>query len=104
MRAACWSNKKTPRVNPKMLRLDGVSLLAVVLIGSWQITKAANPCDINKDGVVNVQDVQLEVNEAIGATPAKNDLNGDGVVNVSDVQIVVNAALGKGCASPPKNR
>jgi hypothetical protein len=29
--------------------------------------------------------------------PALNDMNGDGVVNVVDVQIVINAALGLGC-------
>lgn len=28
-----------------------------------------------------------------------NDLNGDGVVNVLDVEIVINAALGLGCAA-----
>jgi hypothetical protein len=39
------------------------------------------------------------INEALGAAPAVNDLNGDGVVNVLDVQIVSNAALGLNCAA-----
>jgi hypothetical protein len=56
-------------------------------------------CDINLDGAMNVVDVQLEINEALGVTPAANDLNGDGQVNVVDVQIVINAALGLGCAA-----
>jgi hypothetical protein len=54
-------------------------------------------CDINGDGNINVVDVQLEINEALGVAPALNDMNGDGVVNVVDVQIVINAALGLGC-------
>ena len=35
----------------------------------------------------------------LGAAPAVNDLNGDGVVNVVDVQIVFNGALGLGCTA-----
>jgi uncharacterized repeat protein (TIGR01451 family) len=61
------------------------------------ILVAADACDINGDGVVNVADVQLEINEALGIAPAANDVNHDGVVNVADVQIVINAALGLGC-------
>jgi len=43
---------------------------------------------------VNVVDVQMIINEAMGVTPAIHDLNGDGVVNVVDVQMEINAALG----------
>jgi sugar lactone lactonase YvrE len=57
-------------------------------------------CDINADGNVNVSDVQLIINEALGVAPAVHDLNGDGMVNVADVQIVINAALGLGCVVP----
>jgi hypothetical protein len=46
-----------------------------------------------------IMDVQLIVNQALGAMPATNDLNDDGVVNVIDVQIVTNAALGLGCSA-----
>jgi hypothetical protein len=55
-------------------------------------------CDLNADGSTTVADVQLVINEALGAAPAVNDLNYDGVVNVADVQIVINAALGLGCS------
>jgi hypothetical protein len=55
------------------------------------------PCDINGDGVVNVADVQLEINEVLGLIPALNDIGGFGSVNVTDVQIVINASLGLGC-------
>ncbi len=54
-------------------------------------------CDINGDGNINVSDVQLVINQALGVVPATNDLNGDGAVNVADVQIVINAVLGLGC-------
>jgi hypothetical protein len=57
------------------------------------------PCDVNQNGIINVADVQLIIDEALGVAPAVNDLNGDGVVNVLDVQIEVNAALGLGCAA-----
>jgi hypothetical protein len=55
-------------------------------------------CDLNGDGSVNVADVQLMINQALGTVPAANDLNHDGSVNVADVQKEINAALGLGCA------
>jgi probable HAF family extracellular repeat protein len=58
-----------------------------------------NSCDVNQDQVVNVLDVQLMVNEALGAGSPHNDLNGDGAVNVADIQIDINAALQLGCST-----
>jgi hypothetical protein len=46
-----------------------------------------------------VSDVQSIVIEALGLSAAVNDLDSDGVVNVVDVQIAVNAALGLSCAA-----
>jgi hypothetical protein len=55
-------------------------------------------CDLNYDGVVNVSDIQLAINQALGIVPCTSaDLNGDGQCNVLDVQRVVDAALGEGC-------
>ncbi len=48
--------------------------------------------DINKDGVVNIQDLVLvasKFGEAVEDDPA--DVNGDGVINVQDLVIVANA-------------
>ncbi|NDJ14513.1 MAG: hypothetical protein EBY17_25510, partial [Acidobacteriia bacterium] len=59
-----------------------------------------NTCDINTSGGVNVADVQLIINEALGIIPATHDLNRDSRVNVADVQLVINAALGLGCNLP----
>ena len=55
-------------------------------------------CDLDGDMNINVPDVQLVINEALGALPNLNDINQDGTVNIVDVQLVMNAALGKGCS------
>jgi hypothetical protein len=54
-------------------------------------------CDLNQDGSADVADVQIIINEALGARAAADDLNHDGVVNVADVQKLINAVLGLGC-------
>ena len=91
--------------------IASVTATANGVAGSYTVTATAGPlaasfallnaskCDINQDGIVNVVDVQREINEALGVSPAVHDLNGDGVVNVVDVQIVINAALGLGCTA-----
>jgi hypothetical protein len=58
-----------------------------------------SPCDIKQTGSISVADVQLIINEALGAAPPVNDLAGTGVINVVAVQIEINAALGLGCAA-----
>jgi beta-glucanase (GH16 family) len=60
---------------------------------------AANACDINGDGAVNVSDVQLEANQALQVSSCANDLSQDGQCNVQDVQIVVNAVLSGACSA-----
>jgi len=59
--------------------------------------RASCSCDVNGDGVTNVSDVQLIVNQALGIVSNRCDINGDGQTNVLDVQMVVNATLGLGC-------
>ena len=57
-------------------------------------------CDLNNDGVTNVSDVQLCVNQAIGVQSCTTgDINKDGSCNVIDVQRDVNAALGGNCVT-----
>jgi hypothetical protein len=58
-------------------------------------------CDLNNDGITNVLDLQLEVNEALGLAACTDDVNKDGVCNVLDIQRVVNAALGGACIVGP---
>ena len=51
--------------------------------------------DLNGDGITNVTDIQIAVNQAAGgAACTTGDVNRDGVCNVTDVQLVVNRSLG----------
>ncbi len=62
----------------------------------------AKPCDLNADGVVDAQDVQIAVNQATGSsTCGSADLQQNGTCNVIDVQRVVNASLGQSCRTGP---
>ena len=55
-------------------------------------------CDLNSDGLVNVIDIQLGIDQALGILSCTSgDLNGDSQCNVLDVQRIINAALGAGC-------
>jgi glucose/arabinose dehydrogenase len=66
-----------------------------------QFTAAVSRCDVNADGSTNVSDVQLSVNQALGAASCgSGDINQDGQCTVVDVQRIVNAALGGACVSP----
>jgi hypothetical protein len=74
--------------NPKWL----ISPRAKVTVGS--------ACDLNKDNMVDILDVQSAVNQAIGLTPCGSaDLDKNGTCDVVDVQRVVNAALGGACVT-----
>ena len=73
-----------------------------VISGSVGSTAPAvvSACDLNGDGVVNVADVQIAVNQALGTSAcASGDLNRDGVCNIVDVQTVINASLGGVCVA-----
>ena len=64
------------------------------------VTQAAfSLCDVKFNGSVNVADVQLIIEQALGVVAAANDLSGDGAVNVVDVQIEMSAALSLGCSA-----
>jgi hypothetical protein len=58
-----------------------------------------NHCDLSQDPQTSVSDVQMVVNEALGAVPPVHDLNQDNMVNVVDVQILISSAMGWGCAA-----
>lgn len=58
------------------------------------------PGDVNRDGAVDVRDVNAVINIMLGKTPSDlsttlGDVNGDGTVDVRDVNIIVNIMLGK---------
>jgi hypothetical protein len=78
--------------------------------GSMAVTQTAGApgdpvlsCDLIGNGVVNVQDVQISVNAALGliACLPQYQLDGSGTCTVIDVQRVANAVLGLGCRIGP---
>jgi len=63
------------------------------------VLTAFSLCDVNQDSATNVSDVQIVINQALGAALPANDLDGSGAVNVVDVQYVIDAVIGLGCAA-----
>jgi len=59
----------------------------------------ASLCDLDMKGSVTAGNVQTIINEALGVKQAVHDMSGDGVVNVFDVQIEIDAAVGWGCTA-----
>jgi hypothetical protein len=57
----------------------------------------AGPCDLNSDGAVNVLDVQIAMDLALGILPCTGNIFADGTCGVTDVQRVITAALGGAC-------
>jgi hypothetical protein len=58
---------------------------------------AANACDLNADGAVNVLDVQLAINMYLGIISCTADIDTLNVCNSDVVNAVVTAALGGSC-------
>jgi hypothetical protein len=59
-------------------------------------------CDLNNDGKVDAQDVQLAINQSLGyATCGSADLVGNGKCTTVDVQRIVSASLGAACHVGP---
>jgi len=56
-------------------------------------------CNVNQDQSTDITDVRTMINEALGILAPANDLNKDSVVNVVDLLIVMDAALGQGCSA-----
>jgi len=63
---------------------------------------SGSQCDLNGDGTVNVIDVQIAINQALGITSCGSaDLTGSGQCTVVDVQRVIDASLGGACIVGP---
>jgi hypothetical protein len=57
-------------------------------------------CDLNKDGIVNLLDVQISIAQYLGQLPCGNaDLRGIGTCDVVDVQRVIMAGTGGLCVT-----
>ena len=77
-----------------LVRNDPLSLLESEVI--WNMTIECNAeGDLNMDGMVNIQDVILLVNNVIGISADFTcaDLNGDGEINIQDIIILINIIL-----------
>ena len=77
--------------------------LGLLLLIVPAILAQTSPCDVNHDGSINVVDVQLVINQALGFAACSADLNSDGVCNIVDVQRVISAALGGACLASGSN-
>lgn len=75
--------------------------LLIAVVPTLVAQAATSPCDLNGDGVVNVADVQIAINEVLGLAPCTMNLDGTGVCDVADVQRVIAAALGGPCVVTP---
>jgi hypothetical protein len=86
-----------------MRRILSLVLITVPLCCpiATQAQSSSNSCDLNGDGVVNVVDVQLAINMALGTTPCNSYVNGPLVCNALVVQRVINADLGGTCVVQP---
>ena len=99
---------------PRAIAVTGIDKDIYLMIGSTvngdnkytvsNITsfyESANPLnkiegDINGDKVVDVADLNIVINVALGnATETKADTNSDGVVDVTDINFVINKMLNK---------
>jgi probable HAF family extracellular repeat protein len=85
---------------PSSVTVTVTSLSDAAISASATVTiNAPNACDVNTDGAVNVSDIQLMIDQALGNGEALDDLNLDGILNVVDVQIDIDAALNLGCSA-----
>jgi len=67
-----------------------------------KLGSSGSPCDLNGDGVVNVADVQLGINQVLGTLPCTTaDLQHNGQCNVIDVQRLITASLTGVCTTGP---
>ena len=82
-----------------LLLLACTSALSAAAARSWDAPlSGTNACDLNSDGLVNVVDVQLAINQVLGISSCTTaDIDGNGHCDVVDVQRIINAALGNGC-------
>jgi hypothetical protein len=75
--------------------------------GGFQIWQNATVLDLNKDGVIDQQDVNLVMSAAVSnlkvAAGDPRDLDGDGKVTVADARLLSTQCTFTGCTSPPAN-
>jgi hypothetical protein len=80
----------------RLFKALGFLTAGIFLGGSLSLASQSLPdYDLNRDGSINVLDVQILINALLaGTTTGRGDLNGDGKVDVVDLQLLVNRILG----------
>src|ERR1700738_2504071 len=74
-----------------------IQLFLLTLAPRLARPQGSSACDLNRDGVVNILDIQLAVNMDLGLLTCTANIVGAGVCNVVVVQRVVNSTLGGTC-------
>lgn len=65
------------------------------LSAHYNVAPPVNPADVNADGTVDVQDLNLVINAILSQGSGMSaDINADGTTDVQDINIVINAILG----------
>ena len=82
---------------PIISRASGTLILTVSLLSFSTSARAQSACDLNRDGTINVVDLQLAIDMQLNLLPCTADINGVGVCNDLVRQRVLSAALGGAC-------
>ena len=94
-----WTIIKSEIMSPNLAKYQADPQYA--LIPREAITgnsASTSKCDLNGDGRIDILDIQLAINEALGAAPCTNgDINSDGSCNVQDVQSLINSVMTGTC-------
>jgi hypothetical protein len=85
-----FSADLTGTANPQSLPMNGPKNVTA----NFGVVYA---CSVSNGTSATVADGQAVINEAPGKASSSNDVKADGIVNLIDLQIVINAAIGKGC-------
>ncbi len=69
---------------------------AEFVVGTAASNPSTTPCDVNRDGKVDSNDVNISLSSALGTGSCVADLDGNGRCDVVDLQRVINASLSGG--------
>jgi hypothetical protein len=76
---------------------SGLVLAALLCVSSWASAQTFDPCDLNRDGLINATDMTLAVNMALGTAPCTANVEGPLTCTVLTVQRVFDASQGGSC-------
>ena len=96
MKQVCHPRNLNRALRLRRLAMIGLTAGLFYPLSVW----AQSPCDLNHDGVVNVTDVTLATNMALGLSTCTASITGTGGCNIVTVQRVVDAALPGGTCHP----